>query len=474
MHHVTLPSDARVARSSGAAPVVVPLEELTLAAAPSVGGKAANLGELMRAGLPVPRGFVVPAQAYLRAMEIGRVRQDLIETAALCDASDPTSLDLTADRQRELVQQAGIPFALLREILDAYGRLGDRCSVAVRSSATTEDGAASSFAGMHATFTNVTGEEALAAAISGVWQSVWGRRVIAYRASQELTAEPAIAVIVQIMVDADRAGVVFTADPSSGRADRLVVDAAFGLGEVVVSGQVEPDTYVLARSAGGPRLLELRIGEKSHKIVRGPHGRDRRVALDPSERTRRVLDDDQILRVARLAERIAGLHDSPQDVEWALAGEELFALQARPITALGRAAHTQARGVLVRGLGASSGSASGVVRILASFSEAERLAAGEVMVASTTNPDWVQAMQRAAALVTDGGGMTCHTAIVSRELGVPCVVGTRSATRILREGELVTVDGDSGVVFAAQKARRERSRVIHGRRAGGRAGGRSR
>jgi pyruvate,water dikinase len=255
---------------------------------------------------------------------------------------------------------------------------------------------------------------------------------------------------------------MFTADPSSGDRDRVVIEAAFGLGEVVVSGEVEPDTYIVAkgppREAGlageagqdgkhSSRLLEVRIGMKRSKIVRTAAGHEVRMDLSNEEGLRRVLSDEEILELVQVGLRVERHYGSPQDIEWALASGKVYLVQSRPITTLGLGEPGAETGeVILTGLGASPGQASGKVRILGSPDESRQFRDGEVLVAQMTSPDWVPTMRRAAAVVTDGGGMTCHAAIVSRELGVPCVVGTRRATQVLRTGELVTVDG-SGTIY---------------------------
>jgi pyruvate,water dikinase len=429
---------------------VVWFEELSAADVPLAGGKGANLGELTGAGLRVPRGFVVTAAAYLDAMEQAGVRDELSRSTTTVDPDDDAALHAASEHLRRLVHDAGVPASLRDDVLDAYAKLGD-VRVAVRSSATAEDTAEASFAGMNQTFTNVRGGEELLGRIVDCWASLFGERVVAYRRSRALAGEPAIAVVVQEMVASERSGVMFTADPASGDRDRVVIEAAFGLGEVVVGGQVEPDTYVVAKE--GPRVVDVRIGVQTHAVVPDPAGGERTVALPADEGARRVLTDDEVVALAELGARIEGHYGRPQDVEWAIAGGETYVLQSRPVTTLGREPGEPPPvddAVLVRGLGASPGVASGVVRVLRSPAEGDAFVAGEILVAPMTNPDWVPVLRRAAALVTDGGGMTCHAAIVSRELGVPCVVGTRRATEVLRGGEIVTVDGQAGTVAAGR------------------------
>lgn len=418
---------------------IVWFDNLSRADVPTAGGKGANLGEMTRAGLPVPPGFVLTSGAYLAALEAAGIRQRLKELFAAVDPDDDTALSRASEEMRQLILGAPFPKALESELLEAYRRLGRTVPVAVRSSATSEDTASTSFAGMHETFTHVTGEAALLDRVKACWASAYGQRVVAYRKAQKMVEEPSLAVVVQKMVSSARSGVMFTADPATSDTSRIVIEAAFGLGEVVVGGQVEPDTYGLAKD--GPRLLEARIGRKEFKLVRGPEGKEHRIELSADEAMRRVLTDEEVVMLAQLGLKVEKHYGAPQDIEWAEEGGSWFLVQTRPITTL--AAHGRGE-VLVGGLGASPGVASGKVCLLRTPGEGKRLQKGEVLVAPMTSPDWVPTIRRASALVTDSGGMTCHAAIVSRELGIPCVVGTRSATRVLRNGELVTVDGAKG------------------------------
>jgi pyruvate,water dikinase len=425
---------------------VVWLQDLGRGDLAVAGGKGANLGEMLRAGLPVPPGFVVTAASFTAALEQGGARQKIADLMAHANPDDPKSLSEAAQQMQSLVKQAGLSAPLQAEIRGAYQRLGDGMLVAVRSSATSEDGKSTSFAGMHETYTNVAGEAQLLARIVDCWASVYGERVISYRKSEHLEDEPAIAVIVQKMVNSSRSGVMFTVDPTGPADGRMVVEAIFGLGEGIVSGQLEPDTYTLSRT--GPTLTQVRVGRKAFKIVREPDGLEQRVPLDEAAANQRVLTDAQVKELASLALEVEGHYGSPQDIEWAEEGGRWYLVQTRPITTLGSPEPQKPGAVLVSGLGASPGVASGQVRILQSPSEVGKLSPGEILVATMTSPDWIPAMRRASAIVTDQGGITCHAAIVSRELRVPCVVGTREATRILRDGELVTVNGATGKVVA--------------------------
>jgi pyruvate, water dikinase len=425
--------------------------ELSLSDVDVAGGKGANLGELTRAGLPVPPGYVVLAPAFLAAMEDQGLRDRLRAEAAAVDTTDLDGLAGAAETLQRRVLQAGAPDWLSSQVADAYAALGADVPVAVRSSAIGEDSGGTSFAGMNRTLTGVVGADAVVKAMVACWASLYGARVLAYRAGHGVAEEPAIAVVVQQMVASARSGVMFTADPATGDLETLVVEGALGLGEVVVGGLVEPDTYVLSRHP--LRLVSARIGIQPFKLVMGPDGSDARVDLPPEQAGGVVLAPEEVLEVARAGVRIEEHYGRPQDVEWAFGDDgALCVLQSRPITTLDRATAEEgaaaAGPVLVTGLAAAPGRASGAARVLRSPQQSRDLRDGEVLVAPMTNPDWVPAIRRAAALVTDGGGITCHAAIVARELGVPCVVGARTATSVLRDGEVVTVDGQRGAVTA--------------------------
>ena len=412
---------------------------------PVAGGKGANLGEMTAAGLPVPPGFVVTGQAYLHALDVAGCRQRLLDIVEAADLDDSSVLKLVSQELQMLVREAGIPEDVRSTVMDAFRELGPGARVAVRSSATAEDTAEASFAGMNETFTNVV-EEALLDRILECWASLWGPRVVAYRHSLGLTDEPTIAVVVQRMVDSDASGVMFTVDPISQDRGRMLIEGAYGLGEVVVGGQVEPDTYYVTRSTdaskGDVQLASARIGSKGHRIVRQADGTEAKVDNSKELRESRVLDDAQVLGVASLGMRIEQHYGSPQDVEWALADGKMYIVQSRPITTLDEAAGE----TLLTGLGASPGIVAGKVRVMRELQVDAKIGKDEILVAQMTSPDWVPVMRHAGALVTDDGGMTCHAAIVSRELRIPCIVGAGSATRLLKNGQLVTVDGTRGEI----------------------------
>jgi pyruvate,water dikinase len=428
------------------------ISTLRIADAEEAGGKGANMGEMVAAKLPVPPGFVLLRACYLDSMRAGGVDSELgaLHREAIGNVGDTSRLGDLCQRLQALVHKAGVTDAVQDRILAAYRSLGPDAVVAVRSSATGEDGSDASFAGMNATITNVAGEGALIDAVLRCWMSLFSPRVITYRASRNFTADPAMAVVVQRMIASEKAGVAFTADPSTGAQDRVVVEGAFGLGEVVVSGEVEPDTYIVAKETLA--VLDIRVGHQAFKIVRGADGHDNAVDLDDESANARVLADDELRRIVELAMAIERHNGCPQDTEWAIAEGNTYLVQARPITTLRHTAPvaSEQHVVLARGLAAAPGTASGNVRVLDTPEEGSQLLEGEILVAQMTNPDWLPTIRRAAALVTDTGGMTCHAAIVARELGVPCIVGTRTATRDLHDGTTVTVDGTHGRVLSGR------------------------
>ena len=430
---------------------------------PLVGGKGANLGEMTRTGLPVPPGFVLTIQAYALYLAHNGLSEKIGQLVTNLDVDDTAALQRTASSIHELMLTGEMPDDVRRSVLDAYTSLrGTRDAeplVAVRSSATAEDTGDFSFAGMFESFLNVRGEAELLDRVRACWASTFSARVLFYRVKRGFPIEMPVAVVVQELVESEKSGVMFTADPATHDRTRIVIEAAWGFGEVVVGGQLVPDRYVLEKSS--LRVLEARVNEKDFMLAR-----DRKkgsiVVINlagDARATARVLTDGELHRLGELAAKAEEHYGVPQDLEFAIAGDSIFLTQTRPITTLGpvaaRAERVEASvsakpaapmQPLLRGLGASPGIASGHARVLTAVVNSSELKEGEVLVARMTSPDWVPLMRRAAAIVTDAGGMTSHAAIVSRELGIPCVVGTRDATRVLKSGTPVCVDGTAGTI----------------------------
>ncbi|WP_129114850.1 phosphoenolpyruvate synthase [Halegenticoccus tardaugens] len=453
------------------------LDDIRAADLETVGGKAASLGELTAAGLPVPPGFVVTAGTYRAFIEESGIDDELFEAVDI-DSEDSAALAAAHERAHELILGTEMPEDVRDEVVEAYRSVdGDPDSdsaadggafVAVRSSATAEDLPDASFAGQQETFLNVT-EKDLLRRVKECWASLFSQRAIYYRNRQGFSHDEVdIAVVVQRMVDAEKSGVMFTSHPSTGEP-RIIIEAAWGLGEAVVSGAVSPDNYVVDRETATAQ--EVTVADKKVMHVKDAEtGETVERDVPAEQREARVLSADEIERLVELGERVEAHYGDPQDVEWAIAGGEIFMLQSRPITTISDAGEIEDASddasegavatnggtemaqspsgddVLLRGLGASPGIVSGAVRVVTKLDQLDKVQEGDVIVTEMTMPDMVPAMRRAAGIITDEGGMTSHAAIVSRELGVPAVVGTGSATRELQDGQVVTLDGDKGTI----------------------------
>ena len=417
-----------------------------------VGGKGANLGEMTRAGFPVPPGFVVTVDAYRRFADATGIAAGIRDRVATLDVDDPDQLRLTSEAIQTLVREAAMPDDVRAEVLAAYVQLSaedavPEAIVAVRSSGTVEDTAQFSFAGMFQSTLNVRGAEAVIRAVKDCWASGFTARLLFYQAKQGLAGELLIAAVVQKMVNSERAGVVFTVNPASNDANRLVIEGAWGLGEVVVLGEVTPDHFEVDKRSLA--IVTRTVAQKEFMLTRDERtGETVRLPLTPDRAHAPVLSDDDVRAIAALARRDEEHYGVPQDAEWAIERGTLYLVQTRPITTIAERAKaaTVPGAVLLHGLGVGPGSVSGRVRVLTSPDDSGALEPGEILVAAMTSPDWVPLMRRAAAVVTDAGGMTSHAAIVSRELGIPCIVGTRLATRVLRTGMLVTVNAREGTI----------------------------
>jgi len=416
----------------------------------TVGGKAASLGELSSHGLPIPPGFTVTADTYREFIDGANIAEELFEAVDV-DPEDSRALATAEQRASELIMGAEWPEDMRESIRNAFDDLGANPTVAVRSSATAEDLPDASFAGQQDTFLNVTRED-LFDRIKRCWASLFTQRAIYYREEQGFGhADVDIAVVIQQMVDAEKSGVMFTSHPSTGAAE-MTVEAAWGLGEAVVSGSVSPDHYTYDRT--NDTVDDVTVSTKKTMYVRDEETGETVERQVPAEkRDERVLTDDELADLRQLGELVENHYGQPQDVEWAINDGSIYLLQSRPITTIDegddgdeRASSDGDDGTLVDGLGASPGTATGTVRVVGSLDQLAKVTDGDIIVAEMTTPDMVPAMKRAGALVTDEGGMTSHAAIVSRELGVPAVIGCETAMSMLTDDQRVTVDGDRGVV----------------------------
>ncbi len=472
-------------------------EELSKEDVAIAGGKGANLGEMTKAGFPVPEGFVVTSKAYFKHLEENGLKDLIKDILSVLDVNDTEMLNKASQRIKELILSAEMPKDVEKEIREAYRKLAEKVGekeplVAVRSSATAEDLPEASFAGQQKTFLNVKGEEALLQAVKADWASLFEPRAIFYREEKGFDhLKVGLAAVVQKMVQSEVAGVAFTVDPITNDRNIITIEAAYGLGEAVVSGQVTPDTYKVRKDTF--EIISKEIHRQEFKIVLAGEEGTKKVPVPEEEKEKQKLSDEKIVELAKLCKAIEDHYQFPQDIEWALEKGKLYIVQSRPITTLKESGEeavikpvepveepapenvekgeVEMKGekaekkVLLRGLPASPGVAVGRVKVILNLDELSKVKEGDVLVAKMTTPDFVPAMKRAVAIVTDEGGMTSHAAIVSRELGIPAVVGTGKATEVLKDGMLVTVDGTHGVVYEgnvveAKKSQREEGKAL--------------
>jgi len=440
---------------------IVWFDEVTKVDIPLVGGKGANLGEMVHAQIPVPPGFIVTASAYFKFLNGAGLTDEVRHDLEGLNVNDSKRLQEVSSVIKNKISSAPMPPDMVKEMKDAYRKLG-RGLVAVRSSATAEDLPEASFAGQQRTFLNVQGEDEVVAAIQGCWSSLFESRAIFYREEHGFDhLKVGIAVPVQKMIQSEASGVLFTVEPLSSDTTKILIEAIFGLGEAIVSGDVTPDQYLLDKKE--IRIIDKKIHKQEWQLVKNasaPSGElesNVKVPVPPSKQSRQKLADKDIIALSKLGKLIEDLYQFPQDIEWAKQGTQLFILQTRPVTTLKpkestKILHKIEAQAILTGIAASPGIAVGPVIIVPVASQIDKVKNGDVLVAEMTTPDFVPAMKRASAIVTDRGGRTAHAAIVSRELGIPCVVGTEVATKTLKDGQEITVDGSGGQVYAGKVA----------------------
>lgn len=420
------------------------------------GGKGANLGEMVKARLPVPAGFVIGTTAYFDFLKKNKLAA-VIAKILTTNLEDPDNLLVVSSKISSEITKAEIDEEVRKEIITAYKKLGGS-KVAVRSSATAEDLPQASFAGQQATFLNVKGNKNLLEKVRECWASLFTARAIFYRTQNNFDhLKVGLAIVVQKMVESEVSGVMFTVDPVTSEKQTIVIEAAFGLGELVVGGQVIPDQYQVSKK--NEAIVSKKISPQSVQLVE-VRGENKKIPISSKFANSQKITDSAIIELARYGKLIENHYYFPQDIEWAKKGGKLYILQTRPVTTLPeknlledeKETSDVKSGIsnlklILQGTAASPGIASGPVKILVNASEIGKIKTGNVLVTAMTNPDFVPAMKRAAAIVTDHGGRTSHAAIVSRELGIPAVVGTTTATLTLKNGKVVTVDGLKGNVY---------------------------
>ncbi|MGD6809944.1 MAG: phosphoenolpyruvate synthase [Candidatus Bathyarchaeia archaeon] len=437
---------------------------------PLVGGKNASLGEMIHAGLPVPNGFAVTAFSYEKFIEETQISKQIyaVIKETVTDPNDPKQYEVASKRIRELIEKTPMPKEIEEAIREAYKQLNKRFNlkdtfVAVRSSATAEDLPDASFAGQQETYLNVKGPDDLIDKVIKCWSSLFTPRAIFYRTEKNFEHDKVfISVGVQKMVNSRAAGVMFTINPVTGNRNEIVIEGNYGLGESVVSGAVNPDDFVIDKAS--MQIKERRIARKTIKYIRDPET-GKTIHLDiPAEEQKVVcVSDEEIMALADLAKKIEKHYGKPMDIEWAIDQDlsypdNIFLVQARPETVWSKTMEApddtkvktnEQLKVAVKGISAGKrGYGFGVAKVALTTDEAaSMMKKGDILVTDMTNPDFVPYMKIASAIVTDKGGITSHAAIVSRELNIPCVVGTETATEVMKTGKEYTVDSRNGIIY---------------------------
>jgi len=454
--------------------LVIWFENLRKTDIPSVGGKNANLGEMINVGIPIPPGFAITAYSYKKFIEKSGISEKIYEIIkeTVKDLNDPKQYEEASKKIRELIEATPMPKDIGGAIRSAYEELCRKLGlsdvfVAVRSSATAEDLPDASFAGQQETFLNVRGVRHLLENTVKCWSSLFTTRAIFYRTEKGFAHEKVfISVGVQKMVNSKAAGVIFTINPVTGDPSQIVIEGNYGLGESVVSGAVTPDDFVVDKNT--LKIIERRIAKKTVQYLRDPDtGKTVHLDVPVEKQEQPCLNDEEIIKLAELAKRIEQHYGKAQDIEWAIDSDlsfpdNIFIVQSRPETVWSLKlaqvpAKVEAEGmkpaemlkVIVKGSPAGKrGFGIGVAKVVSNPEEAAKvMQKGDILVTDMTNPDYVPFMKLAGAIVTDKGGVTCHAAIVSRELGIPCVVGAENATKLMVTGKEYTVDSRSGVVY---------------------------
>jgi len=437
-------------------PNILWLEEIRKEDIVSVGGKGASLGEMASIGLPVPKAFVVTAQAFRRFLVETAIEKKIFASYERLDVEDNEALEKAAEGAKTMVLKAKMPAFIKDEIRHAYKKISaEDLIVAVRSSATAEDLPDASFAGQQETYLNIKGEAALLEAVQKCWASLYGARAIYYRAKQGFDDHTVnIAVVVQQLVHSEKAGVMFTSHPITGEP-LTIIEGSWGLGEAVVSGSVSPDKYIFDQRS--EKVDDVLISNKKVEIIAdGDHG-TKLVDVPASRQDTQVLSTAEITKLAMYGKIAENHYGIPQDVEWGIVNGIIYILQSRPITTIGNkkeaksmSGQKQNAKIILQGQGAAPGIASGRVVVIRDVKDTGSVKEGDILVTKMTSPDMVPAMRKVAAIITDEGGLTCHAAIVSRELGTPAVVGTKTATHVLTNGQLITVDGEKGLIYEGE------------------------
>ncbi|MBT3298752.1 phosphoenolpyruvate synthase [archaeon] len=457
---------------------------------PVAGGKGANLGEMFNIGLPVPAGFVVTAQCYLEFTLRTKISSKIFEILNGLNHEDTQDLQKRAKQVQNLITSTPVPEDIKEQIIDSYELLSvdknhahefissNDVFVAVRSSATAEDLPDASFAGQQATYLNVKGKDKIVDAVRACWASLFTSRAIYYRKKNNFEDKDVlIAVVVQRMVNSQKSGIMFTINPTNNDKSEIIVEAVYGLGETIVGGQVNPNTYIINKSNLDIKSRDVR--KQDWGLFRNENGENFKKDIFEKEQKVQTINDKEIIELSRLGKKIEGHYSVPQDIEWAIEGNDVMIVQARAVTTykeedkktdsnvnnvdvniensktennsnqsdMSKTSKGCGSKILLKGQTASKGLYFGKVKVVHEMSELNKVSTNDILVTNMTSPDMVPAMKKAGAIITNEGGLTCHAAIISREMGIPCVVGTEIATEILQDGQEVTVNATKGLVY---------------------------
>ncbi len=445
------------------------LSNLSKADIKLVGGKGANLGEMYNSSFPVPQAFCVTTDAFFYFLKQSKLEQKIKDIFHKIDVDKTEDLQKKSKEIREMISKAKMPKKLETKILEAYDHFNvnlkdiknspgalailksarEPIFVSVRSSATAEDLGDASFAGQQSSFINVKGNPELIQKVKDCFASIFTARSIYYRKKKGFDELVGISAIVQKMINSDKSGVMFSKNPVKNN-EEILIEAVFGQGEGIVSGTIKPDQYTLNRNF---EILEEHISNKKLAIVRTASGETKTVTLTPEKSSKRVLKTHELKQLAEFAIKLEKHYGIPQDIEFSIEDETIYILQTRPITTLKEKSDSDSPQaeldgtIITEGMPASPGIASGIVKIIHEMSDLEKIKQGDILVTTMTNPDMVVSMQKAAAILTSEGGVTAHAAIVSREMGIPAIVGAQDALDKLKDGDEITIDGYTGKVF---------------------------
>jgi len=430
------------------------------------GGKGANLGEMTNAGIPVPPGFIVTSNTYFEFIKQAKLTEKLSSLLRVIDPDDSKTLNNISIEIKSMILAAEMPKDIAENIKTAYKEMGQG-RVAVRSSATAEDLPEASFAGQQSTYLNIEGPDEVVSAVKRCWASLFEARAIYYREQHNFDHfSVGIAVPVQKMVQSEASGVAFTVEPITSNVDQIVIEAIYGLGEGLVSGEVKPDLFIINKE--DDVVISRNIADQDSMLIRNPDITAKEMniwaTVTNSAREKQKISDSELQKLIKIVKGIEEHYGQPQDIEWAKENSEIYILQTRPVTTIVEGGVEKEdeidAPILLDGDAASPGLATGPVKIIHDPTQIDKVFEGDILVAEMTTPDFVPAMKRAAAIVTDKGGRTSHASIVSRELGIPCIVGTTEATKILKNGQIITVDGAHGKAYNGKVTRNVQSNAM--------------